>query len=235
MKKLLISLFTSLLVLSNLPQLTEAQVKTAAFGVEKRTPDLSAENVPVDSVITISFTRDITRGSGEIYLVDGYENHVSHSVAVSGNILTITPSQPLKYRSTYSVALEKNAVENAEGDTNKELLSKVVYSFTTPNISDAEIAKLTAQNIQQPITLQLTPETALLPAQSFTVKQNAPVSYKLNASNGNYKLWTANPQLVSLQVQGDTLVVKGLSTGTTQVAVKNLLNNTKVVLNVVVQ
>lgn len=233
MKKMVTALTMALVVLFSSNPIS-ATSKPATFGIEKMSPDFSASDVSVDSSITISFTRNIKQGEGKVILVDGYQQPVAASIQISGNSIDIVPSAPLKYRSTYIVAIDKDAVKNAEEDTNLYLNDKFTYSFTTPNISDAEIAKRNA-TVSQPVTLQLAPETALQPAQTYTVKKEAPVTYKINATNGNYKLWTANPQLVSLQVQGDNLTIKGLNAGTTQVAVKNLVNNTKVVLNVVVQ
>ncbi|WP_064198969.1 Ig-like domain-containing protein [Brevibacillus brevis] len=243
MRKLFLTLIMMLLISINAPeQLKAQQLRPATFGIEKRSPELSARDVPLDTTVEISFSRLIDRGEGEISFVDGFGKTVPHTVEISENVLKIIPTQQLSYRTTYSVSLDRNSVLNAENDSNLELLNKVVYSFTTPYPNDAELAKLLAaqtanqtQQAKQPVTLQLAPETALQPAQAYTIKKETPVTYKINATNGNYKLWTANPQLVSLQVQGDTLVIKGLNAGTTQVAVKNLLNNTKVVLNVVVQ
>jgi Bacterial Ig-like domain len=214
------------------PVTNASEMRPATFGVQKTSPSFSEWNVPVDQTIQITFSRDIELGNGKITLNDGFGKSINHSVNVKGNVLEIVPVEPLKVQSNYSVLIEKEAIQNAEGDTNLLMNDKYLFNFRTV---DQAPQVNTATGTLQPITLQLAPETALQPAQSHTVKQNVPTSYKLNATNGNYKLWTANPQLVALEVEGDTLIIKGLSAGTTQVAVKNLLNNTKVVLNVVVQ
>ncbi|ATF13702.1 hypothetical protein A616_17440 [Brevibacillus brevis X23] len=241
MKKYLITTITTFILLlsSQLGSVHAAETKVVNFGVETTYPKYGQESVPVDSQITLDFTREIEEGSGEIYLY-GKGQTLPFTKSISGDILTITPSQPLDKGTSYQVVVMNGAVVNAEKDNSPNGIGeKFVLSFSTPYIDLSQQQKPVTQQVTQPVTLpvtlQLVPETALQPAQTYTVKKEAPVTYKINATNGNYKLWTANPQLVSLQVQGDNLVIKGLSAGTTQVAIKNLLNNTKVVLNVVVQ
>lgn len=225
-------LATTLILGAVSPVAYASEMRPATFGVQKTSPSFSEWNVPIDQIIQITFSRNIELGNGKITFNDGFGKPINHSVNVKDNVLEIVPVEPLKVQSNYSVLIEKEAIQNAEGDTNLLMNDKYVFNFRTV---DQVPQGNTVAGTQQPVTLQFAPETALQPAQTYTVKKEAPVTYKINATNGNYKLWTANPQLVSLQVQGDNLTIKGLNAGTTQVAVKNLVNNTKVVLNVTVQ
>lgn len=260
MKKIIVSLLSVFLLLFATQFEAFAQeTKVVNFGVANTYPKYGQEGVPVDTEISIDFTRQIAMGTGEIFLL-GKGKEWQFNTSINGSQLTIVPKEPLSKGGSYQVVIMNGAIANAENDNSPNGMGeKFVLSFSTPYIDlsqtpqtniqpqataqpaqpqTAQPQVTTAQAVpttKQLLNLQLAPETALPPAQTYTLHKNLPMAYKLSAGNTNYALWTSNPQLVNAQVFGDILVINGINAGTAQVAVKNLADNTKIVLNVVVQ
>lgn len=238
MRKFIFSLiFIAILLTPNF----SLAAKSPIFDVETSNPISGVSDFPVNQAVTIKFTRNITRSSGIINFKDRYWKDVPYTEEIQGDTLIIKSVNNLEYNHLYTIEVFPDAVKNIEDASENYFRSKFVLSISTPYFNQEEFAKLKKAEVlpmivnQKPTTLHLFAGTSAPSMQALTVKKNLPAIYILSTTNGNYKLWTSNPQVVSLQTKGDTLLVSGLSVGTAQIAIRNLVDNTKVVLSVVVQ
>ncbi|RNB52678.1 hypothetical protein EDM57_21055 [Brevibacillus gelatini] len=215
--------------------------KSPIFDVQTSTPISGVSDFPVNQAITIKFTRNIGRGTGVINFKDRYWRDIPFTEEIQGDTLIIKSVNKLEYNHLYTIEVFPDAVKNIEDNSENYFRDKFVLSISTPYFNQEEFAKLKKAEVlsmigtQKPITLQLFHESTAYPGQAHILQKDLSAIYILSTTNGNYKLWTSNPQVASLQTKGDTLIVNGLNTGAAQIAVRNLVDNTKVVLNVVVQ
>ncbi|MFZ6733608.1 DUF4214 domain-containing protein [Undibacterium sp. Ji42W] len=86
------------------------------------TPTQSGKSVPINSDIVVNFSEEIARGTGHILLKDGAGNTVadfdsafSTNLTLSGNSLTIHPSTPLSYDTTYSLSIPGGSIKDLAG------------------------------------------------------------------------------------------------------------------------
>ena len=97
-------------------------------------PENETLNVPVDSMITITFSEEInpaTMDESSIFLTSFHSNtHIPVTVSSAGNVVTLTPNDPLEVGTTFLLQVT-GAVEDLHGNSlNQVWLS----SFTTgPN------------------------------------------------------------------------------------------------------
>jgi len=83
-----------------------------------------ATNVPVDSDLHFTFSDAIQRGSGLIEirdsatgdLVESYDTLLSDNLSISGNELTVNPTNNLDHHSHYYVTFAQSSIDNLFGD-----------------------------------------------------------------------------------------------------------------------
>lgn len=98
-------------------------------------PTNSATNVPVDSNLVLTFSETIQRGSGSISLktagnslVESFDTASSNNLSISGNTLTINPTNNLSNNTQYFVTIDSGSIKDLTGNSNAAIRS---YSFTT--------------------------------------------------------------------------------------------------------
>ncbi|RKO67780.1 Ig-like domain-containing protein [Desulfofundulus salinus] len=108
----------------------DALPDTTAPVVEAVDPDNGTTDVPVDQVVTVTFSEDVQQGDrfGQIALKDAAGNTVDCNVALSGKVLTIDPNDNLAYSTSYTVVIPAGAVADLAGNA---LAQDYAFSFTT--------------------------------------------------------------------------------------------------------
>lgn len=93
-------------------------------------PVNGALNIPVNSLLKLSFSLDIVQGTGinGIVLKDSIGNVVPYTTSISGNCLTVKPNISLDYGKNYSLIVPFNAVKGMGGEV---LSSQYLLNFTT--------------------------------------------------------------------------------------------------------
>jgi ABC-type polysaccharide/polyol phosphate transport system ATPase subunit len=84
--------------------------------VTKSEPSKDEVKVAVDKPLTITFNKKIKAGTEYIELVSKNGELVANARNISGNTLTITPYNPLKYNTRYYLHLHSGAVATEEDD-----------------------------------------------------------------------------------------------------------------------
>jgi len=93
-------------------------------------PANGATGVPLDQIITVTFSEDVQRGAGfgQIVVKDLSGNPVDSDVSLSGKQLTIKPKASLAYGTTYTVVIPAGAVQDLAGNA---LAQDYTFTFTT--------------------------------------------------------------------------------------------------------
>ena len=112
------------------PDFTRSIPSVSAFS-----PTNSATDVPIDSNLVLTFSESIQRGSGSISLktagnslVESFDTASSNNLSISGNTLTINPTNNLSSSTQYSVTVDSGSIKDLTGNSNAAIRS---YSFTT--------------------------------------------------------------------------------------------------------
>ncbi|MBA3756526.1 MAG: Ig-like domain-containing protein [Nitrosomonas sp.] len=98
-------------------------------------PTNSATDVPVDSNLVLTFSETIQKGSGSISLktagnslVESFDAASSNNLSISGNTLTINPTDNLSSNTQYFVTVDSGSIKDLTDNSNAAIRS---YSFTT--------------------------------------------------------------------------------------------------------
>lgn len=237
MKKLWLAIITLAILIFPLGHSVYAETRYAYFDVKTTDPLIGgSDKAPLDKVISIYFTRQIDRGVGSIEFT---ENGVPFPFTeeINGSVLLIKPSKQLNPSKMYVVTLNKNAIVNGEKNDNSKstLRDKYMLTFRTidvkPNIQ---------QTTQQQQVVQIQPQQPVQPTQApvqqsqdvVLLEKGKPASYKINGQPSNYAVRVSDPKVAHAQVQNGHLIINGIAEGAIQVAIRNTVNNSKVVLNV---
>lgn len=80
-------------------------------------PTSSSVNVKKDTVVTITFDKDISKSSvsGNVYITDGSGEKVDCLVSYSNRVITVSPRSPLSPSGTYRVVVRGNNDPDNEG------------------------------------------------------------------------------------------------------------------------
>ncbi len=108
----------------------EPALDTTPPTVESTDPEDKASGVPVNKVITVTFSEDVQQGDsfGQIALKDAVDTTVDCDVALNSNVLTIDPKDNLDHSTAYTVVIPAGAVADLAGN---ELAEAYTFSFTT--------------------------------------------------------------------------------------------------------
>ncbi|WP_221040204.1 S-layer homology domain-containing protein [Gelria sp. Kuro-4] len=121
----------------------EALEDTTAPMVASTDPLNNATGVPVDKVITVTFSEDVQEGAsfGQIALKDAADTTVECNVTLSGKVLTIDPNADLDYSTIYTVTIPAGAVKDLAGN---DLEAEYTFSFTTAAATDTDAPTVAA-------------------------------------------------------------------------------------------
>lgn len=113
----------------------ETLEKTPSLYAASFSPAKNSKEMPVDNNIVITFSENISRGSGRIELVDSLDEVVetfditqSDRLIFSGKQLTINPTSILSSNSEYSVTVPSGAVSSTSSGSSSAVNN---YSFRT--------------------------------------------------------------------------------------------------------
>ena len=124
-------------------------VPTPAAG----SPARNAVNVPVDTIITTTFTEPIFEGNMNIELKNSAGAIIPITISIDGNVLTITPVNPLVRATKYTLILHTGCLVDSD-------LNPTAYysrSFTTDSTAPTPTAGNPARNaINIPIDTTIT-------------------------------------------------------------------------------
>jgi len=115
------------------------------------TPSNGAEDVPVDTTLTITFNEPVQAGEGDVILYQGdtvVETFAAADGDFLGNSVTFTPDEPLELETAYHVIVEADAFEDLAGNPFDGLLDESDWAFTTVGPIDTTpvVASLTPAN-----------------------------------------------------------------------------------------
>lgn len=104
-------------------------IDTVAPTISSTDPANGSTNVPLNKVITVTFSENIQTGSsyGDITLKDSGNNTVAITKSINNNILTITPNANLTKNTQYTVTIPAGAVQDMAGNS---LLNNYTFVFT---------------------------------------------------------------------------------------------------------
>ncbi len=98
-------------------------------------PSDNAASVKLDKNIILTFSENITAGSGQIKLFDGDDKlieafNVSSSI-ISGATVTLNPTKDLKVDNSYYIQIPSTAFTDAAGNSYSGINNKTAINFTT--------------------------------------------------------------------------------------------------------
>lgn len=95
--------------------------------IEKITPSPDTFNVDIKEPIVFTFDEGIKEGKDfdKISIIDGVGDNIQYSAAIKENAITLTPKNPLKYGTAYSVRIPKEAIY----DMNDNVLNNEIYTY----------------------------------------------------------------------------------------------------------
>ena len=105
-------------------------------------PARNAINVPIDTIITTTFSEPIFAGTMQIELKNSAGTSIPIITAINGNVLTITPINLLVKATTYTIILHTGSVIDSDGNPNKYY----TRPFTTDSTPPQAIAGSPARN-----------------------------------------------------------------------------------------
>jgi len=197
--------------------------------VSQFTPASGAFNVAADSNITITFSENVVRGSGNITLLDPTGKAVetfavatSTNLAVSNTQLVINPTNDLLLGKLYTVKIDAGAIKDVAGNA---YAGTSTYSFSTPanHNPNAEpgqfsLTEGTLFNGQLPKAIDPDPQTLTYALSQnaahglVTVNKDGSFSYAANKDYSGIDTFTyvANDGIVNSSAAFVTLTIASL-------------------------
>ncbi|OPX59060.1 MAG: hypothetical protein A4E25_01360 [Methanobacterium sp. PtaB.Bin024] len=181
-------------------------------------PARNAVNVPVDKVITTTFSEPIKLGAGLIKLVSSSGALISITKSINGKVLTITPTTALKKATKYTLILAAGSVTDYAGNP----IAAYSRPFTTDSTPPKAIAGKPARNtVNVPLDAVITTtfnEPIYAANMWVTLKTASGTSVTINPFiNGNILC------IFHLQLKPSTKYIIELHTGCIKDAAGNLL------------
>lgn len=109
---------------------------TPAFVLSSSSPTDDALSIALDSEITLTFTRDIQAGNGDIYLTNGSTDIrnigiTDSQITISGNTLTINPTDDLYANTNYWVEIGDAVIQDTTGNNFSGITDSTTLNFQT--------------------------------------------------------------------------------------------------------
>lgn len=104
-------------------------------GIESISPAASSSDVSIDVPVTITFNKDITKGSGNVRIIEYATDTEKQSFAIGeatqvGRVVTL-PAASLDYDTRYYLAMDAGVVVDNSSGGSLAVTDKEKYSFTT--------------------------------------------------------------------------------------------------------
>lgn len=108
------------------------------FGIVALNPADDATNVAVNTNLAVTFNRSVQKGTGNIVIKQGVDNTTVETIAVtsgqvtvSGNVVTIDPTNDLAANTAYYVQIDSGAIAETTGDPFGGISDTTTWNFTT--------------------------------------------------------------------------------------------------------
>ena len=108
----------------------------------KGSPARNAVNVPINKIITTTFNEPIKPGTMNIQLKTNTGTNIPTTNTINGNTLTITPNNPLKRATKYTIILYAGSITDLAGNP----ITKYSRPFTTDNTPPKPVKGSPARN-----------------------------------------------------------------------------------------
>ncbi|WP_424354866.1 Ig-like domain-containing protein [Methanobacterium sp. MBAC-LM] len=124
---------------------TKFTTDSTAPTVKSIDPSNNSVNIPINKTIKITFSESIKTGTGTIYLKNlKTGNYVSITKTISGNTLTIKPTNNLIKATQYSVILNAGSILDLAGNAIKSYTTKFTTDSTAPTVKSIDPANNSA-------------------------------------------------------------------------------------------
>ena len=115
--------------------------------ISSTTPADNATGVAVGADLEVVFNENVAKGTGNISIYDNSDtlfeaiDVTSSKVSISGDTVTINPTNSLALGTSYYVQIAATAIEDTSGNTFAGIADKTTWNFTTPDaFTDSGIA-----------------------------------------------------------------------------------------------
>ena len=115
--------------------------------ISSTTPADNATGVAVAADLEVVFNENVAKGTGNISIYDNSDtlfeaiDVTSSKVSISGDTVTINPTNSLALGTSYYVQIAATAIEDTSGNTFAGIADKTTWNFTTPDaFTDSGIA-----------------------------------------------------------------------------------------------
>ncbi|MEI2398727.1 Ig-like domain-containing protein [Paenibacillus phytohabitans] len=123
---------------------TVAVLDETAPIVTAYSPDKGETGVAIDADLTLTFSEDVTKESGNIEIYESTDSDVpvqiipisSNNVAIDGSVITIDPFFPLKYNTSYFVNIGAGSFIDPAGNYYAGITDSGTWQFTTEEAPD---------------------------------------------------------------------------------------------------
>ncbi len=184
---------------------------TPAPVVVSTNPVVNATNVPLNSLVNITFNENIATAANypDIYIKAVNTGNVVSlaDLNISNNILTITPAPNLLYSVTYQVYIPAGAVESMSGNIST---SAYTYNFTTITALNV----ISSNPVNNATGVSTTPTITITFNEPITLDNMSDIILKLTASPG-----TVIPTTLSINGNNITIIPDVTLTNGTQYTV----------------
>lgn len=122
---------------------TVAAPDTTAPTVTAFSPEPGATEVGIDANLTLTFSENVTAGAGNIVVYNSANNApaatipaASGNVTILNNVVTINPTDDLKYGTSYYVRIGAGAFTDTAGNSYAGIADSTTWNFTTTDVPD---------------------------------------------------------------------------------------------------
>lgn len=122
---------------------TTAAPDTTAPVVNAYMPIKGAAGVATDASLTLTFSENVTAGAGNIVVYNSANNApaatipaASGNVTILNNVVTINPTDDLKYGTSYYVRIGAGAFTDTAGNSYTGIADTTTWNFTTTDVPD---------------------------------------------------------------------------------------------------
>ncbi|WP_254564241.1 putative Ig domain-containing protein, partial [Oscillatoria sp. HE19RPO] len=196
----------------NLPALVSASslggskaivIETTAPTLTTLTPTDNATNVPVGSNLVLEFNEPINPGTGNITIKNASDNSVVETIAItaanvtiSGNTVTINPTNNLQGGTGYYLAIDATAIQDAAGNPYSGISDSTTWNFTTADAAPTVATAITDVSVNEDAT-----NTTIDLSTVFTDSDNDDTAITKAV------LTNSNSTLVTSSITGNTLTL----------------------------
>lgn len=251
MKKVLLSATMTLVALFGTVTIGDqiANAEVYFYYQEEKGPEVlnyypvsSVEPVALDQTFKIEFNKEIQLGDKEIAMTYGGGNIIPLDISIDGRWLIIKPKTSLMPGYLHHLTIPKGAILDLDGNPTTKIYGNAYTAVRESNQTQQPVSTTPSQPVG---TIQ--PSQPIQSAQSVTlanqqtmqqvkeiivIEKGKSMIFQINGQPAPYAIWTSNPNVATVEVKDQQLIVTGTGEGYAQIAIRNTVNNNKVVFEV---